>query len=334
MEIKRKKILVTGGAGFIGSHLCERLLKEGTEVVILDDFSTGKMANLKKIADSTTIRRGNIANRQIIKKVVKGCDVIVHMAFPYGRTGMGLKEQYIEDGTVGTYNILKSATEHNVQKVIFASSVAVYGIPQYLPIDENHPINPFLPYGATKRAGELYCSTFSKLYGLDTVSLRYFYIYGPRYSTFDHSALVNFINRAIQKKPLLIYGNGLQIRDYTYIDDAINGTILAIKKDNIQGKIYNISSGVKISILELAQKIKKIIGKGVKIRFAKNDQYRYIPYCKVPIGMTGKKGSKWIDERNYTANLSLSKKELGYNPRIDLDEGIKKTIDWLTSRKL
>jgi len=331
MNLRKRKILVTGGAGFIGSHLCERLVKEEARVIVLDDFSTGKLRNLKNIIDSVTVIKGNIINEKIIRRAIKGCDIVIHEAFPYGKVGMGLKEQYIEEGVIGTFNLLKLAVKNNVQKFVFASSVAVYGIPRYLPIDENHPTIPFLPYGVTKRAGELYCSTFAKLYGLDTVSLRYFYIYGPRYSTFDHSALVNFINRAIHKKPLIIYGDGLQIRDYTYIDDAIEGTILAIKKENTQGKTYNIASGVGISILELAEKIKKILGKDVKIKFAKNSQYKRVPHCRIPVGMTTRKGTRWIDERNYTADLSLSKKELGYSPKTDLEKGIIKTIEWLTA---
>lgn len=334
MEIKEKKFLITGGAGFIGSHLCERLLRAGAEVVILDDFSVGKMVNLKNIKNSIKIIKGNIINTRTIERATKGCDVVVHEAFPYGRAGMGLEEQFIEEGAIGTFNVLKAAVKNNVRKVVFASSVAAYGIPKYLPINENHPIDPFLPYGATKRAGELYCSAFSKLYGLDTVSLRYFYVYGPRYSTLDHSALVNFINRAIHGRPLLIYGDGSQIRDYTYIDDAIDGTILAIKKENTKGAVYNISSGLSISVSGLAQTIKKIMGKDIEIIFAKNNQYRYVPYCRVPVGMTSKKSGRWIDERNYTADLSLSKKELGYKPKIDLETGIRQTAEWLISQKI
>lgn len=333
MEIKRKKILITGGAGFIGSHLCERLLAEGAKVAVLDDFSTGKLTNLKNIKSSIKIIKGDITNEKIVEKAVRGCDAIVHEAFPYGRSGMGLEEQYIEEGTIGTFNILKSAVKNNVKKVVFASSVAVYGIPKYLPIDEAHPTDPFLPYGATKRAGELYCSAFSKLYGLDTIGLRYFYIYGPRYSTFDHSALVHFINCAISGRPLLIYGDGSQIRDYTYIADAIDGTVLAIKKEGGNGAVYNISSGLGINILELAQKIVKIVGKDIKIKFAKNNQQRHIPYCRVPIGMTSKSEGKWTDERNYTASTALSREELGYVPKISLEYGINQTIKWLAAQK-
>jgi len=332
MEIKGKKFLITGGAGFIGSHLCERLLKEGGKVVVLDNFRTGKMANLQAVKNSIKIIKGDIVNVKIVRQTVRGCQIIVHEAFPYGVSGMGLNEQYIKTGTVGTFNLLRSAVEQKIKKFIFASSVSVYGIPKYLPIDEKHPIDPFLPYGATKRAGELYCSTFFKLYGLETVSLRYFYIYGPRYSVFDHSALVNFVNRSLRKKPLLIYGSGSQVRDYTYIDDAVEATIMAIKKDNLGGKVYNVSSGAPVSILELAKKIKQLSGTESKIQSARDKQYRYVPFCQVPVGMTGRKAGRWTDERNYTADLSLVKKDLGYFPKVSLENGIKKTIEWLTTQ--
>lgn len=333
MEIKNKKILVTGGAGFIGSHLCERLLLEGAEVVVFDNFSTGKIDNLSDIKKSISLIKGDIVNDRLLEKAVKGCDVIVHQAFPYGKSGMGLKDQYIKEGIIGTFNILQSAVKNDIKKIIFASSVSVYGLAKYLPIDENHPVDPFLPYGATKRAGELYCSTFSKLYGIETASLRYFYIYGPRYSTFDHSAMVHFINSAIRNKPILIFGDGKQIRDYTYIDDAIDATLLAIKKDKKGSAVYNVSSGAPIKILDLAKKIKETTGNKVKIGFAKNNQYRYVPCCVVPIGMTTKKGGRWIDERNYTADLSLIKRELGYVSRISPEEGIARTIKWLNEKK-
>lgn len=331
MKIKEKKILVTGGAGFIGSHLCERLLKEGAEVIVLDNFCTGRPENLKNLKNSIKIITGDVIDAKKVETAVRGVDAIIHQAFPYGKSGMDLENLYAEEGVMGTFNILRSAVKNNVKKVVFASSVAVYGIQKYLPIDENHPLEPFLPYGATKLAGELYCSTFSKLYGLDTISLRYFYIYGPRYSSFDHSAMINFIDRAIHKKPLLIYGDGSQVRDYTYIDDAITGTILALKKDKASGEVYNISSGKKVSILDLAKRIKKASGEDLEIRLAGNKEYKYVKNCPIPVGMTDKINDQWFDQRNYSADLTKVKKDLGYTPKIDLETGINKTMSWLKS---
>ncbi|MCL0060260.1 GDP-mannose 4,6-dehydratase, partial [Dehalococcoidia bacterium] len=320
--------------GFIGSHICQRLLKEGAEVVVLDDFSTGKLTNLEHIKEDLKIFKGRIENYNDVSEAIKGCNIVIHEAFPYGKSGMGLEEQYIEDGVIGTFNVLKASVKNDVEKVVNASSVAVYGIPKYLPINEKHPINPFLPYGATKYVGELYCKTFSKLYGLDTASLRYFYVYGARYAQFDHSAMVNFLNRSLEDKPLLIYGDGSQIRDYTYIDDAVEGTLLAAMKENTLGATYNISYGEGVTISELAKKVAKIVDKDVEIRFAEAREYRYSDeYCIVPVGLTKKLDDKWVDERIYVGDISKAKKELNYNPKVRIEEGIKRTVEWLKSLK-
>lgn len=334
MKVAKKRVLVTGGAGFIGCYLCERLLEKGAEVVILDDFSTGKSANINHIAGDVEIIRGNVESREDTLKATRGCDIVVHEAFPYGKSGMGIHEQYPETGVLGTFNVLTSAVESEVEKVIYASTVAVYGLPKYLPIDEKHPVDPFLPYGATKYVGELYCSTFARLYGLDTTSLRYFYVYGPKYSQLDHSAIVNFLHRALEKKPLLIYGNGSQIRDYTYISDAVEGTLLAIEKDGVAGEVFNISSGKAVTILELARKIADTVSEDVEIKIAEASDYKFSDrYCVVPIGMTGRQGGGWVDERNYNADITKAKHNLGYNPIISLEDGILQTMEWLRGLK-
>lgn len=330
MKLEGEKVLVTGGAGFIGSHISERLVRDGASVIVLDNFSTGKLTNLEHLKDDIEIIRCDVENYGDVLKAIKGCNIVIHEAFPYGKSGMGLDEQYIEAGAVGTFNVLKASVKNDVEKVVYASTVSVYGIAKHLPIDEEHPINPFLPYGATKYVGELYSATFSKLYGLDTVILRYFFVYGPRYAQFGHNAMVNFLHRVIRDKPLLIYGGGSQIRDYTYIDDAVDGTLLAMKKEKTQGGVYNISSGEGITILELAEKVVEITGKDIEIRFADSSEYRYSDsYCAIPIGMTSKRGNRWIDERNYVGDISKAKIQLGYNPSVSLEEGIKRTLEWL-----
>jgi len=142
--------------------------------------------------------------------------------------------------------------------------------------------------------------------------------------------MVNFLHRVIRDEPLLIYGGGSQIRDYTYIDDAVDGTLLAMKKGKTQGRVYNISSGEGITILELAKKVVEITGKDIEIKFADSSEYRYSDsYCAIPIGMTSKRGNRWIDERNYVGDISKAKNQLGYNPSVSLEEGIKRTLEWL-----
>ena len=328
MKLIDKRVLVTGGAGFIGSHLCKRLLKEGAEVTVYDNFCTGKMENLSGIVDEIKIVRGDIRNFEDIKRAVEGKDIVIHEAFPYGVATRSLDKQFVEEGAVGTFNVLRASVEHEVEKVVYASTVAVYGQQEYTPIDEGHPKDPFLPYGTTKYLGELYCSTFNKVYGIDTISLRYFNVYGPRYATFDHSAMVHFLERVIENMPPLIYGDGNQLRDYTYIDDIVDGTILAAKKDETKGDVFNLGEGHGIRITELAEKIIKISGKDLEPRFARLDEYRYIKKG-LPYGVTKKMGDKYLDTRNYVANINKAKKILGYDPKMNIDEGIRITMDWM-----
>jgi len=199
-------------------------------------------------------------------------------------------------------------------------------------IEEKYRTKSFLLYGSTKLCGENFCSTISDLYGLDTTVLRYFYVYGPRYSVFDHSAMVNFINLALRGKPILIYGKGDQLRDYTYIEDVVEATILALKNESTKEKIYNISSGFNTSISDLAATIVRLTNSKSEIKAASHTQYRYIDYCRIPIGITSKKDNQWIDERNYIADISLAKKELGYFPKISLEDGILKTVNWMSKK--
>lgn len=329
MKVSNKKILVTGGAGFIGSYICKRLLIDGAEVVVLDNFSTGKIDNLKEIKDQITVIKGDIRNIKDVMMATENCDVVVHEAFPYGAHTREVDTQFVDSGAIGTSNVLRASLERDVKKVIYASSVAVYGQQKYLPMDEDHPKDPFLPYGATKYVGELYCSTFYKVYGLNTVSLRYFNVYGPKYATFDHSAMIYFLEGIIKDKPPLIYGDGTQVRDYTYINDAVEGTMLAIKKDVAgKGDVFNIGEGKGTQIIDLARKIIKMSGKDFEPLFARLDEYRHIKQG-LPYGVTKKINGGYLDTRNYIADISRAKRMLGYNPCTNLDDGIKATLEWM-----
>jgi len=332
MNLNGKKILIAGGAGFIGSHLCERLLPENTEITVFDNFCTGKMENLKNVKNDVRIITGNINNFEEVSNAIKGNNLVIHQAFPYGVATRELDKQFVEDGAIGTYNILRASVEHDIEKVLYASTVAVYGRQEYTPLDENHPKVPFLPYGATKLLGELYCATINNVFGLDTVSLRYFNVYGPRYATFDHSAMIHFLERVIQNNCPLIYGDGSQVRDYTYIDDIIQGTVLALKKDNTNGGVYNIAEGEGMKIIDLAKKIIEISGKNLEPRFAEMNEYKTIEKG-LPYGITQKVGDKYLDTRKYIANIEKAQKELGYKPSTDFDYGIRKTYEWLLEQK-
>jgi UDP-glucose 4-epimerase len=330
MKLADKRVLVAGGCGFIGSHLCERLVDLGAEVVVLDNLSSGDRTNVSTVAEQLTIQEGDISDEARVAEVVAGCDVVIHQAYPYGRANWGVDEQYATDGVIGTINLLRASVKEDVSKFVFASSVAVYGLQEYLPLDEDHPTTPIVPYGATKQVGEEYCRTFASLYGLDTVSLRYFYAYGPRYASFDHSAMVKFLNLALQGKPITVYGDGEQIRDYTYIKDVVTGTLDAARADGTDGAVYNISSGTGVSIIKLAEIIGETISRSVDIHFTEVPAARYDDeYCQIPRGMTSKKDGQWVDERDYVGDNSRARTELGYEPKTDLSTGIRQTLDWM-----
>ena len=328
MQLKGRKILITGGAGFIGSHTCKRLLQEGATVLIFDNFETGKMENLQEVSDDISIIRGDIRNLDEITEATYGCDLVLHEAFPYGVATRAVDKQYTSHGGLGTFNVLRAALENGVQKVVYASTVAVYGIQQYLPLDEDHPKEPFLPYGATKYIGELYCSTFAKVYGLDTISLRYFNVYGPRYAAFDHSAVILFLQKAARDEDLIIYGDGNQVRDYTYIDDVVEANILALRKENSNGAVYNIGEGRGLKIGEAAQKIVAFTESKSQVRFANAEEYKFTAKG-LPNGITKKTDRGFLDERNYIADITKARDELGYEPKTPLEEGIVETFKWV-----
>jgi len=328
MDLKNRKILVTGGAGFIGSHLCDRLLREGVEVTSFDNLSTGKLSNLEHIKTQIEIIKGDVVDEKAIGKAARNKDIILHMAYPYGAASRDVDKQFVEDGAIGTFNILRAALKNDVKKVVYASTVAVYGLSKSSVQKEDDRTIPFLPYGATKLLGELYCSSFSSVYGLDTASLRYFNVFGPRYAVFDHSALITFLEHALKGRDVIIYGDGAQVRDYTYIDDIVEGTLLAAQKKNTNGAVYNIAKGKGTSIIELAKIIVKTADSKSRIRFAKKEEYRFTSKG-LPYGVTKAEGGKFIDERNYTADINFAVKELDYDPKFTIEDGIAKTLEWL-----
>ena len=335
INLTDKNILITGGAGFIGSHLCERLLLDGANISIIDNFSTGKVVNIKSFADKINIIHADICDYSKVDKACKGIDYIFHLAYPYGVDGRGLHQGYVDTGVVGTYNILRAAAEHNVKKVVNISSVSAYGLvtdngnPLSTSLDETMIGKQFLHYGVTKLSGEMYCKIFVDMYGLDSVSLRLFYGYGPRYATFDHSALVNFLHRSTKDEDLVIYGSGDQLRDYTYVTDIINGIVLSLNSKS-KGEVYNISGGTTCTIRELAQTVIQQLPTKSKIRLAAETEYRYNDdFVKLPQGITGKVNGKWVDQRNFRADTEKAYKDFGWKPSIKLEDGIIKMHKWM-----
>ena len=319
--------LVSGGAGFIGSHLIPKLLEQGHNVVSVDNYFTGKSRNH---VDGCKYYKVDIDYEDDYTPFMEAPDDIIHLAYPYGVDGMGLNDAYIQTGLQGTYNLLKYAVKTEVKKLVNISSVSAYGILTESPIQETMEGKPFIHYGVTKKASEEYCKIFKGTYGLDTVNLRLFYAYGERYATFDHSALVNFLDRARRGEDLIIYGDGKQVRSYTYVSDIVDGIISSVNGES-NGEVYNISGGSTCNILELAETVLDVTKTKSNIMFSKPNEYRYSDvYVKIPLGVTKQlKDGTWIDERNYIADNTKALRDFGYNPKINLVDGITKTWEWM-----
>lgn len=307
------KCLVTGGAGFIGSHLTEYLLNEGHEVVVIDsfdDYYTKKLQNLEDLKGHENFKlvKGNILDMELVKKLMIDVDYVFHNAAQAG-VRISVRDPFKSNNVNvnGTLNILYSAKESNVKKVINASSSSVYGNTPYLPMKEEHAPMPVSPYGVSKLAGEKYCEVFQKVYGLKTVSLRYFTVYGPRQR--PDMAIRIFVDRLLQNKPIVIFGDGEQTRDFTYIADVIDANIRCMKS-NATG-VFNIGFGKNISVNELARVIMEIMGKNIE-----------------PIYEKPQKG----DAPHTWADTTKANEILGWRARVSLQQGIKKFIEWYEPR--
>ena len=250
------KYVITGGAGFIGSNLVERLVKEGNEVHVIDNFSFGKLENCNKKAHYYNIDLSQKSNFNQVKEVCKNADSVFHLAC-IARVQPSIKNpvEYEMNNTISTVNILKASVESNVRRFIYSSSSSVYGNQTNLPLKEDFKTNPLSPYGAQKLYGEILCKTFSKVYGLETVSLRYFNVYGEKQNIDGAYALVIgiFLNQKSNEKSLTVRGDGSQRRDFTYVGDVVRANILASRSEHVgSGEIINIGNGKNKSINEIA----------------------------------------------------------------------------------
>ena len=303
MHVEGKNILVTGGAGFIGSHLVDRLIKKKSTVKVIDNYQAGRRENLNQSWDEIQVIKGDIRNSELVREVIEDVDVIFHIAANASVPYSVKNPRYdFETNALGTFNILEASINSNVEKIIYASSAAVYGEPTYTPIDEVHPLNPISPYGTTKLAGEKLGFTFKEIYGLDFTAIRIFNTYGPRQPRY---VIYDFIKK-LNKNPdkLEVLGSGEQVRDYCYISDMVNAFILVAEKGN---SVYNAAGGSPISIRELADLMVSEISPNAKIKYG---------------------GKTWKGDINVlTANITRLK-NLGFQPEIDFKTGIKRTIEW------
>jgi len=307
---KGKKILVTGGAGFIGSWLAEALVQLGAQVVILDNLCTGKFQNLNPILKSINFVEGDIRNSTLLQRVARDKDYVFHLAATASvPTSVRNPEYDFDVNAKGTFNVLETVYRlGNKTRVIYTSSAAVYGEPIYTPIDEIHPLKPISPYGASKLSGEAYCSAFHQAYGLETVTLRLFNIYGPRQPRY---VVHDFLQKLSQDHKILeVLGTGQQVRDFTYVTDAVNAFLLAAQNNQALGQAINIGSGIAVSIKELALLILELqeLDHDTSLRFT---------------------GVSWKGDVNtFIADISRANKILGYKPKVSLKEGLLQEIGW------
>jgi UDP-glucose 4-epimerase len=311
-KVRMSNVLVTGGAGFIGSNLTEALLQRGHFVRILDDFSTGKRENLifDKAYPSSEVIKGDIRDFSTCQKAVKGIEYVFHQAaLPSVQRSIEDPETSNAVNVGGTLNILLAAKETGVKRVIYASSSSVYGDTPALPKQEEMPSNPLSPYALQKYIGEQYCRLFYQLYGLDTISLRYFNIFGPKQDPNSlYSAVIpKFIDALVRDRPPIIFGDGEQSRDFTYIENVVQANLLAMSAEHLHGEAINIACGKRISLNQLLNVLKEILESKLS-----------------PIYQEPRKG----DVKHSLADICKGKEILSYEPKVRIEIGLEKTVDF------
>ena len=308
------KILITGGAGFIGSHLAESLCRRGARVIVVDNLSLGNVANLgwRQSTDDLEFIQGDIADEDLLRQVVPGCDAVFHeAALPSVPRSVAQPLESNRHNLDAALRLLVAARDAGVKRFIFASSSSIYGDVEVALKHEALPPNPLSPYALQKFAAEKYAQLFHRLYSLPTVCLRYFNVFGPR-QAFDSpysGVIAKFCTAMLAGQRPVIFGDGLQARDFTYIDNVVQANLLALEKPAalVAGKVYNTAGGQSISLLDLVAELNRLTGQNLAPRF------------EPP--RTG-------DVRSSQADLSAVEKDLGYKPLVDWQKGLARTLDF------
>ncbi len=302
--------VVTGGGGFIGSHIAEELLRRGETVKIIDNFSTGKRENVEPFKKRAEVIEIDIADAKNLDDVMRGVDYVIHQAaIPSVPKSMLDPVKSHHANVNGTLNLLVACRDAGVKRVVYASSSSLYGDSPTLPKHEGMMPKPLSPYGAQKLFAEMYCQVFTRAYGLETVSLRYFNVFGPRQdATSQYSGvLALFIPAVLQGRRPTIYGDGLQSRDFTYVQNVVEGNLLACKVPGVGGEVFNVACGDRITVNSMLQQINKITGKDIS-----------------PIYAEPRAG----DIKHSQADITRAKEHLGYEPVVSFEEGLARTIEW------
>lgn len=305
---------MTGGAGFIGSNIADELVRRGQSVVVLDDLSTGKKENLANVRSKIEFREGSITDLATVRSASKNADFVIHLA---ARTSVPRSvENPLETNSVnidGTLNVLVGARDARVRRFVYAASSSAYGETPTLPKVETMQASPISPYGLTKYVGEIYAQVFGRVYGLENTSVRFFNVFGPRQDpTSQYSGVLSrFMLAAIQGKQPVIYGDGEQSRDFTYIDNIVDETLRACEAPDASGKVFNGGTGARITLNEVIKVLERVTGERI---VAKHEASR-----------TG-------DIRHSQADVALAAKALGYRPSVDFEEGLRRTWEWYRNR--
>jgi len=305
MALSNKKVLVTGGGGFMGSHLCEALVRSGARVRVIDNFSSGRAVNLADISTQLKLCDGNVGDENLLKESCRQVDAVVHTAFPMAMRERSLETGIMVDYLTGLFNLIKESIANNAL-FVFISSIAVYGDQKYVPIDEEHPVEPVMLHGALKLSGEYLCRTFAKSHGLKTVILRVADIYGPRNTRI--SMPVRFLINALDGSPLRVFGTGKQSRSYTYVDDYVKAVLAVLQTPAAAGLVLNVANGQSISMHELARLAKEVTGSASQI-------------IVEPSIVT--------DDRQLIIDSTLAQKILHLDKPISMQEGLTRTMRWI-----
>lgn len=306
-----ERIVVTGGAGFVGSNIVRRLLAGNASVTVLDDFYTGREQNLPDNQKGLKIVRGSVTDFPLVKEVVKDATVVIHEAARNIIVSTKNPKEDYEVNIGGTLNLLLAMRESSLKRMVYASSASIYGNPRYLPINEDDGVNTLSPYSVSKLAGENYCKAFYESYGVSTAVVRYSNVYGPgQHPENPYCGVVGkFFTDAVSGKPLRIHGDGEQTRDYTYVDDVVDATLLAALSPKAEGQIYNVGTGRETSVNQLAKIILATVGKDL-----------------VPEHVDRRD----IDNiRRRVVNIEKIRRELRWSPSVTIEEGLRRTYEWL-----
>jgi nucleoside-diphosphate-sugar epimerase len=308
-------VLVTGGGGFIGSHLVERLVRDGLSVRVLDNFATGSRENLLPVLDEVELIEGDIQSYERVHTAVRGCDLVMHLAaLPSVPRSVQDPLTSNASNVVGTLNVLLASRDEGVRRVVFASSSSVYGANRELPKREEMAAVPIAPYGVAKLAAENYCRAFHEVYGLETVSLRYFNVFGPRQDPMSEYAAVipRFITAFLDGESPVVFGDGEQSRDFSYVDNAVEANLLAAEAEGVAGRTFNIGCGERITLNRLLDELRGLTGDAIEAQ-----------YEDVRPG----------DVKHSLADISSARDGLGYGPLVDVREGLARTLAYLRDQR-